>query len=60
MYADDMKVAVTTEKSIHELFNLTKKYEMPTNSKVKKDKIEALWLGKWVRRMDTPLRLEMD
>ena len=58
MYADDMNVAVRTEKSIYELFNLTKKYEMATNSKVNKDKTEALWLGKWVGRMDTPLDLK--
>ena len=42
MYVDDMNVVVTTENSIHILFNLFSKYEKATNSKVNKDKTEAL------------------
>jgi len=57
MYADDMKVCVTTENSIYELFKLFEKYESATNSKINKDKTEALWLGNWIGRTDTPLGL---
>ena len=57
MYADDMKVCVTTENSIYELFKLFEKYESATNSKINKDKTEALWLGNWIGRTDTPLDL---
>lgn len=57
-YADDMKVCVTTENSIFELFKLLEKYESATNSKVNKDKTEGLWLGNWIGRTDTPLNLK--
>ena len=58
MYADDMKVCVTTEESIHELFKLFKLYESATNSKINQDKTEAMWLGNWIGREDTPLGLK--
>ena len=58
MYADDLKVCVTTENSITELFKLFDKYEKATNSKINKDKTEALWLGNWMGRTDKPLNLK--
>ena len=56
-FADDMRVVVTTDNSIKKLFDLLKKYELATNSKINSDKTEALWLGKWKNRTDKPLNL---
>ena len=58
IYADDLNVCVTTEQSIFELFKLFEKYESATNSKINKDKTEALWLGNWIGRTDKPLDLK--
>ena len=44
-FADDMNIILKTENSIYKLFDLLKKYELATNSKINKDKTEALWLG---------------
>ena len=57
-FADDMRVVVTTDNSIKNLFDLLKKYELATNSKINSDKTEALWLGKWKNRTDKPLNLK--
>ena len=54
-FADDMRVVVTTDNSIKRLFDLLKKYELATNSKINNDKTEALWLEKWKDRIDKPL-----
>ena len=56
-FADDLNVVVTTDNLIYKLFELLDKYELATNSKVNKDKTEALWLGKWKDRLDIPLNL---
>ena len=54
-YADDTNVAVTDMSSLRELFRTLGKYEKATNTKVNKDKTEALWVGNWKGRQDTPL-----
>jgi hypothetical protein len=57
-FADDMNIVVTTDNSIYKLFELLNKYELATNSKINKDKTEALWLGNWKDRIDKPLDLK--
>ena len=57
IYADDLGVVTTTEDSMQELFNLFEKYQLASNSKINKDKMEALWLGNWIGRTDKPLGL---
>jgi hypothetical protein len=57
-YADDTNVAVTDMPSVRELFRTLGKYEKATNAKVNKDKTEALWVGNWKGRQDTPLNLK--
>ena len=53
-----MRIVVTTENSIYKLFDLLNKYKLATNSKINKDKTEALWLGNWKDRIDRPLNLK--
>ena len=57
-YADDTNVAVTDMSSVRQLFITLGKYEKATNAKVNKDKTEALWVGNWKGRQDTPLNLK--
>ena len=53
-----MNIIVTTEESIYEHFELLRKYELATNSRINKDKTEALWLGNWKDRPNRQMNLK--
>ena len=57
-YADDNCIAVSNMSSLKELFVTLNKYERATNARVNKNKTEALWVGKWIGRVDLPLNLK--
>ena len=57
-YADDTNVCISTIESIKELFLMLNDYEKATNAKINNEKTEALWVGKWKIRNDTPLGLK--
>ena len=57
-YADDLIMCITDVSSIKEVFEVFGKYERATNSKLNRSKTEALWVGKWKNRTDTPYNLK--
>ena len=57
-FADDMMTVVTSEDSIHALFDLISSYEKATNAKINIDKTEAIWVGKWRDNSHKPLGLK--
>ena len=57
-YADDMHICITSMPSLKELFRTLNKFEKATNAKINTDKTEALWVGKWMNRTDTPFDLK--
>ena len=56
-YADDLMTIVTDINSIGEIFDVFKRYEVATNAKINKAKTEALWVGGWRNRTDTPFNI---
>ena len=56
-YADDNCVGVSSMTSLKELFVTLNKFEKATNARVNKNKTKALWVGKWIGRLDKPLNL---
>ena len=53
-YADDLMTAITDIASLGEIFDVLRKFELATNAKLNKTKTEALWVGGWRNRLDTP------
>ena len=53
-YADDMSVAVTTDDSMEEVFNIYAKYERASGAKLNRGKSKGLWAGSWKDRTDAP------
>ena len=43
---------------MNNLFDIIAKYEKATGAKLNKTKTEAIWLGRWRHRLDTPLNLK--
>ena len=56
-YADDSTCFVKDTFSLHNLFYLLRKFERGTGAKLNLSKTEAMWLGAWRSRPDTPLGL---
>jgi len=56
-YADDLMMCITNLDSLSEIFKVFAKYELATNAKLNKEKMEALWIGTWKNRTDSPLNL---
>ena len=56
-YADDSTCFVKDTFSLHNLFYLLRKFERGTGAKLNLSKTEAMWLGAWRGRPDTPLGL---
>ena len=57
-YADDLSTVVTDISSVYEIFEVLRRFERATNAKINKTKTEALWVGGWRTRTDTPLGLK--
>lgn len=53
-YADDSNCFVKDVSSLQKLFQLLRKYELGTGAKLNVNKTEAMWLGAWRTRTDTP------
>ena len=49
---------VTDDNSVNEIFKVLNRFELATNAKINRSKTEALWVGGWRTRMDTPLNLK--
>ena len=56
-YADDLQMCITNLDSLTEIFRVFIKYELATNAKINKSKTEALWVGTWKNRTDSPFNL---
>ena len=56
-YADDSTCFVKDTYSLQNLFYLLRKFERGTGAKLNLSKTEAMWLGAWRSRTDTPLGL---
>ena len=57
-YADDLMAVVTDLNSVNEIFDVLTRFGLATNAKINKTKTEALWVGGWRSRMDTPFDLK--
>ena len=57
-YADDTTVFLKNLKSMSELLKLLEKFERCSGLKINLTKSEALWLGSWRNRKDTPFNLK--
>ena len=57
-YADDTSVIVTSDDSIHAVFEVYSMYELASGARVNKEKSKGLWLGSWSNRTDTPENME--
>ena len=56
-YADDTTIAVTTDESIEEVFNIYDTFEEASGAKLNRGKSKGMWLGAWKSRNDTPFGL---
>ena len=56
-YADDSTCFLKDTCSLQNLFYLLRKFERGTGAKLNLSKTEAMWLGAWRSRPDTPLGL---
>ena len=57
-YADDTTVAVTSDSSIEETFNVYNKFERPSGARLNRGKSKGMWAGSWKDRQDTPYGLQ--
>ena len=53
-YADDSTCYVKDHSSLQQLLHLLSRYEMATGAKLNFQKTEAMWLGAWRSKPDTP------
>lgn len=58
MYADDTIVFVQDTDSILQLLNMLEKFRSMSGLQVNTSKTEALWLGCWKNRRDTPFNFK--
>ena len=56
-YADDTTVFLKNPESMSHLLDLLEKFERCSGLKINHTKSEAMWLGKWKNREDTPFNL---
>ena len=57
-YADDTTVFLKSPESMSLLLDLLEKFERCSGLKVNHTKSEAMWLGKWKNREDTPFNVK--
>ena len=57
-YADDTTVFLKNPESMNVLLDLLEKFERCSGLKINRTKSEAMWLGKWKNREDTPFNVK--
>ena len=57
-YADDITVFLSNQESMNVLLELLEKFERCPGHKINPTKSEAIWLGKWKNREDTPFNFK--
>ena len=57
-YADDITVFLKNLESMSSLLDLLEKFERCSGLKINHTKSEAMWLGKWKNREDTPFNVK--
>ena len=57
-YADDTTVFLKNPESMSHLLDLLEKFERCSGLKINHTKSEAMWLGKWKNREDTPFNVK--
>jgi exonuclease III len=57
-YADDNILAITTNRSINNAFEVIRKYEEASGAKLNAQKTEGLWAGAWKDRQEQPLGIK--
>ena len=57
-YADDTTVFLRNQESMNVLLQLLEKFERCSGLKINPTKSEAIWLGKWKNREDTPFNFK--
>ena len=57
-YADDTTVFLKNPESMSVLLDLLEKFERCSGLKINHAKSEAMWLGKWKSREDTPFNVK--
>jgi len=53
-YADDTTLYIKTDRSLQQVLNVVQRYENASGARLNKTKTEAMWLGQWSGRTDTP------
>ena len=56
-YADDTSIIVTSDDSIHAVFETFSLFERGSGAKLNQSKSKGLWLGSWRDRLDPPVAL---
>ena len=57
-YADDTTVFLRNQESMNVLLELPEKFERCLELKINPTKSEAIWVGKWKNRADTPFNFK--
>ena len=57
-YADDTTVCLKNPEPTSVLLDLLEKFERCSGLKINRTKSEAMWLGKWKNREDTPVNVK--
>ena len=57
-YADDATSILKSEKSLSSLLQVVRKFELGSGAKLNTSKSEAMWLGRWRSRGDSPFGLK--
>ena len=58
MYADDTTIFLSDTKSISQQLELLNQFKVVSGLEVNSTKTEAMWLGKWKNRCDTPFNFK--
>ncbi|KAL9968540.1 hypothetical protein ACROYT_G020647 [Oculina patagonica] len=58
MYADDTTVFLSDTESVPHLLELLNQFKVVSGLEVNSTKTEAMWLGKWKNRCDTPFNFK--
>ena len=59
LYADDTTLLLKDVESVHSLLEMLELFKMCSELEINKSKTEAMWLGSWSERTDTPFGFAM-
>ena len=57
-YADDATLILKSEKSLFKVLSVVSRFELGSGAKLNTSKSEAMWLGRWHDRGDSPYGLK--